>query len=163
MAGPEVYMGSYIVHADGDRLTTVDLVNQRVSSIGIRPARTWFGRLLSLTAAVAEAKGASQGGYKSAVLSPDGAKLYVLGRSMASSFDEQGQVTAVEERSLGLQVLELDTGLQVMALPTEADRLRFSADSASLLLVGWMTGRTDVLEPESLTPVDSRAAWLITP
>src|SRR4030067_286304 len=46
----------HILHADEDRLTTVDLQGRSARSLEIRPARTWIERFLALTAGVAEAK-----------------------------------------------------------------------------------------------------------
>src|SRR3990172_2001782 len=70
----------FIVHADANQLTTVDLALRTTSTVQIRPATSWIERLLALTAGVAHAKGLN-GAIKSAVLSADGNRLYVVGRS----------------------------------------------------------------------------------
>jgi len=69
----------YIVHADAERLTTVDFVARSISSVEIETAHAWTEQLLDLTAGVAEAKGGANGASKTAVLAPDGGKLYLLG------------------------------------------------------------------------------------
>lgn len=50
-----------IVHADADRLTTVDVIARTVRTVEIRQAQSWWERLLAWTAGVAVAKGNDNG------------------------------------------------------------------------------------------------------
>jgi len=80
----------YVVHADEERLTTVDLDARAVHTVEIQVAQSWFERLLALTAGVAEAKSGSQGASKTAALSPDGTRLYVVGYTTEAMRDADG-------------------------------------------------------------------------
>ena len=51
----------YVVQADAERLTTVDFDARTVRTVEIHPTQSWLGKLLELTAGIAEAKGGSQG------------------------------------------------------------------------------------------------------
>ena len=81
----------YIVHADADRLTTVDFQGRSVRSFTISPRPTWIERLLAITAEVAEAKFWPEGARKSAVLSPDGTRLYLIGRTWVRTQNADGE------------------------------------------------------------------------
>jgi hypothetical protein len=64
----------YLVHADDDRLTTVDFAAETVATLTIAAEQSWLDRLMALTAGVAEAK-LMNGTIKQAALSPDGQRL----------------------------------------------------------------------------------------
>jgi WD40 repeat protein len=68
----------YVVHADKDKLTTVDFSAQTIDSVEITPELSWMDRLLGLTAGVARAK-VAEGTSKHVAISPDGKFLYIVG------------------------------------------------------------------------------------
>ncbi|HET6822235.1 MAG TPA: WD40 repeat domain-containing protein, partial [Anaerolineales bacterium] len=68
----------YVVHADSEKLTTVDFQRQTVETVEIQTKLTWFERLLSMTAGIAHAK-IGDGIIRQAAISPDGQYLYVVG------------------------------------------------------------------------------------
>jgi len=125
----------YVVHAQEDRLTTIDFDQRALQTHAIRPSQTWLDRWIESTAQTAYAK--EMGGtQKSAVLSPDGQTLYVVGNSYQPKPDAKGrlQVTAT---SLGLQVVEVATGREVATLATEATEVYLAPDQLALYLVHW--------------------------
>jgi len=63
----------YIMHADAERLSTVDWAARDVNTVELGRATSWLEHLLHATAGVASAKGTQVGAFKQAVISPDGA------------------------------------------------------------------------------------------
>ncbi len=154
----------YIVHADEEMLTTVDFDARTVHSVEIRAARSWFEELLALTAGVAHAKGGSNGAFKEAALSPDGTRLYVIGRATNSTRDAQGY-WQISETSLGLQVVDVESGRKIAGLDREAKAIRTTLDGVYLLLDDW-DGRvwwTEVLDAISLQRVAHLEGWDVVP
>ncbi len=151
----------YIVHADADRLTTVDINARTIRSADILPATSWLERLLALTAGTAHAK-TLDGYFKTAVLSPDGSRMYILSRTADSFQDEDGN-WQFSETSHGLEVIEFATAAQLVHLDTDATDLEFSADGQSLFLRSWMDqGWTEVLDANSLRTIAHLAGRHIT-
>lgn len=150
----------YIVHADEERLTKVELTVRTVRTVEIQVALSWFERFLALTAGVAEAKGGTQGTFKIAVLSPDGTRLYVIGQATNFTRDAQGdwQTTWVY---LGLQVIDVESGRRKANLDSEASWIRITPDGAYLLLDGWGERErwTEVLDANSLQSVARLTEW----
>ena len=139
----------YIVHADADRLTTVDLNTRTTLSAEIIPATSWIERLLALTAGVARAK-TLDGFFKTGVLSPDGSRLYILGHTADSYQDKNGN-WQINETPYGLKVIDIATGAEVAHLDTQANELEFSEDGQNLLLRSWTgSGWTEVLDAKTL-------------
>jgi len=137
----------YIVHADEEKLTTVDLQDRAVQSIEFREAQSWLESLLALTAGVAEAKGGLNGTTKEAALSPDGTRLYVLARTYTNG--PWGV-------SLGLQVVDVESGRKIAQQDSEGIAIKMTPDGAYLLLLNHTPDNrwwTDVLDAESLQPV----------
>jgi hypothetical protein len=155
----------YIVHADTERLTTVDFVARSVSSVAIQMAQSWVEQLLDLTAGVAEAKGGANGAVKTAVLSPDGAKLYLLGGTYAARRDSQGQWQSTED-SLGLQVIDVASGRNLATYDTEARWwIRVSPDGAFVFLTdsdgdAWST---EVIDAKRVQQVARLDRWEVVP
>lgn len=90
----------YILHADADKLTTVDLTAHTVQTNNVETARGAFENFLAFFANTAYAKGEANGAYKSAVLSADGASLYAISQKIMN-----------QTYSLGaLQQIDLATG-----------------------------------------------------
>ncbi len=152
----------YIVHADADHLTVLDFDAQVVHRVELQLAQSWFEQsLVAFTAGVAQAKGGAEGAIKEAVLSPDGQRLYVVGRTMQATFAEEGY-WQVEKESLGLQVVEVESGRQIAHRDSEATDIRISPDGAYLLLYGWgERGErwTEVLDTTSLESLTYLADW----
>lgn len=131
----------YLVHADADRLTTVDFLARTVRSVEVRPEQSWLDRLLALTAGVAYAKGPYSGAVKRAVIGPsgDGDRLYVIGQG----YDEDEPLALTP---LGLQVIDVTNSAEVARLETEATEIRLSPDGEQLYLSGWsQSGQPGVL------------------
>ena len=153
----------HIMHADDNRLTTVDLDSRSVNTASIERAQSWLERLLALTAGTAEAKSLLDGAYKSATLSPDGARLYVVGNAWQIVEDDDGRPMQQLERQ-GLQVVDPASGYLLETRHTEADRVRMSRDGAYLLLDGWdQNGRwTEIIDAGSLKAVTRLNEWEVT-
>ena len=126
----------YIVHADADRLTTVDLIRHKVQTVDIQPRLSWIERLLRLTARVAHAK-AMDGTIKQGVLSADGARLYITGFSAVTEMDAPDGIQ-VETNPLGLQVIQVKDGKEVARIASQAREIDISADGSYLFLRGWL-------------------------
>lgn len=143
------HMTLYIVHADEDKLTSVNFAERAVSTIQIQAQVSWLERLLALTARVAYAK-EMNGTSKQGVLSPDGARLYVIGETSDTETSEQGDAEQIET-PLGLQVIDVGTGTEIAHIDTEAYRVALSADGSRLYLQGWTEANwTDILDLETL-------------
>jgi WD40 repeat protein len=151
----------YIVHADADRLTMVDVNTRKIRSADILPATSWLERLMALTAGTAHAK-TLDGYFKPAVLSPDGSRLYILSRTADSFQDEDGN-WQFSETPHGLEVIEVATAAQLVHLDTDATDLEFSVDGQRLFLRSWMDqGWTEVLDANSLSTIAQLAGRHIT-
>lgn len=151
----------YIVHANANQLTTVDIAKRTASTIEIQPATSWIERLLALTAGVAQAKGLN-GAVKSAVLSGDGSRLYVVGESGVVSKDANGEWQFSRE-VLGLKVIDTASGREIARRETEATDPALSRDGRFLFLRGWSeTAWTDVFDAESLELVTHLAGRFLS-
>lgn len=150
----------YLVNADRDRLTVLDFETQTVRLVELQLAHSWFEQFLALTAGVAQAKGGVEGATKAAVFSPDGQRLYVVGRTMQAELDSQGY-WQIEEASLGLQVFEVKSGRQIAHHDYEVIDLRLTPDGAVLLLLGWAErgGWTEVLDANDLEHLATLVEW----
>jgi hypothetical protein len=125
----------YIVHADEDKLTTVDFDRETVKSTEIRAHLSWIERLLSLTAGVAHAK-VAEGTNKRAVISPDGQFIYTVGQrsDLVKIKDDEWQVNTIP---LGMQIIRADDGSRLAYYDTQASELSISSDGRYLYLRGW--------------------------
>ena len=68
----------HIVHADEDKLTTVDFAARSFRTLSVQPKLTWFERLLMLGTRTAHAKAAS-GASRQAIIPPGGEVIYTVG------------------------------------------------------------------------------------
>jgi hypothetical protein len=152
----------FIVHADADRLTTVDLSARTVRTVDIRSVRSWWEQLLARTAGVAEAKGNDNGAVKTAVLAPDGQRLFLLGRTIQALRDSGGawQTTSV---SLGLHVITVGTGKDIARSDSAATAIGITPDGTRLLLTNTVAGAewTDVLATNGLQRLAHLAGWQV--
>ena len=152
----------YIVHADDERLTTVDLQASAASTVEIRPSQSWLERLFVLTAGVAHAKMMNQT-VKEAVLSADGKRLFVTGWSILTTYPE----------GLDLQVIDVSNGTEIARVEAElsatipvdhsrpnpvgvsGSQIALSSDGTRLYLRGGAEAIwTDVLDAVSLERVE---------
>lgn len=150
----------YIVAADEEQLTTVDFDTRTVRNVEIQAAQSWFDRLLALTAGVAEAKGGVNGAFKAGVLSPDGTRLYMVGRTMKATRDANGNWQGTEA-SLGFQVIDVENGRKIASRDSEATWIKITRDGTYLLLGspgegGWVV---EVLDANSLQSVAGLTKW----
>jgi hypothetical protein len=160
----------FIVHADADRLTTVDLDARSVRTVDVaepgqpQTALVRLGRLLGLAASVAQAKGNDTGAYKTAALSLDGSRLYVLGRTMAATRDARGNVQPAIA-SLGLRLVETQTARTIAFRDVDATAVRMAPDGRHVLLSGRVGSApwTEALDAASLQPVKRVEGWEIVP
>lgn len=136
----------YVVHADEDRATAVDLAGARViEQRDIRPEESLWDRLWDWLVPTAEAKMAP-GTTRQAVLSSDGSRLYVTGVRQEMEQQPDGR-WVWREVPLGLQVIATEdlTELRRFDLPVSGAAL--SPDGQRLLLVGRSGESIDGEEP----------------
>ena len=100
------------------------------------------------------------GAFKTAALSSDGTRLYVLGRAMEATYSNEGY-WQTSETSLGLQVIEVESGHTIASQDTEATGIRLTSDGAYLLLDGWGEQEQwmEVLDADSLESVARLGGW----
>jgi len=143
----------FVVHADSDRLTTVDFSKRTLGTVEISRAASWLERLLALTAGVAHAK-TLNGTMKTSILSPDGERLYVVGLTGDSWQDSYGE-WQFEEQMLGLQVIDPAGGAVLAHLEVDSSDLALSPDGTQIYLRGWNNAAawTEVVDAHSLKPI----------
>jgi hypothetical protein len=152
----------YIVHADQETLTSIDLAQGAVHDAAIEQPTSWLERLLSATAGVAHAKGLAQGAIKSAVVSPDGSRLYVLSQRLSG--DPQAEYEGQE-----LQVIDLTSdqtpGSVLASTELTPDRYVYAMQPLSsgetLLLLGYVDEKLFIQAVSSgdLKPSTSLTGW----
>jgi hypothetical protein len=121
----------YVVHADEDRLTSVDFSSRKVAALDIRPPLSFIERLLSLGARVAHAKMQS-GTEKHVAVSPDGSTLYVSGiDNQFAPRDDSGW--DLNQQALGLKVVDAATGSELVNLDTQTEQVAMLPDGLVLL------------------------------
>jgi len=155
----------YLVHADAERLTTVDFIARSVSSVDIQTAQGWVEKLLDLAAGVAEAKGGTNGAAKTAVLAPDGTKLYLIGGTYTATRDPQGDWQNADD-SLGLQVIDVASGRKLASYDTRARWwIRISPDGTFVFLTDsdGQQWSTEVIDTNSLQRVAQLEKWEVLP
>jgi DNA-binding beta-propeller fold protein YncE len=121
----------YVVHADEDRLTSVDFSSRSVAALDIRPPLSFVERILSLGARVAHAK-VQSGTEKHVAISPDGGSLYVTGIDNQFTTRDNGEWDLHQE-PLGLKVIDAATGTELQDLDTQADQVAVLPDGLVLL------------------------------
>lgn len=157
-------MTLYIVHADEDKLTTVNFTDRRMETVEVRPPQTFLDRLMALTAGTAYAK-YYDGTDKQAVLSPDGSRLYVVGWTSDTEILESGEYT-FDAYAHGLKVIDTGNGEEIASLDIEAAGISLSADGSQLYIYGWNSSGTpytdiyDATSLEKVTHLDNSQAFL---
>ena len=149
----------YIVHADAEKLTTVDLVNRGIHTLDIRPPQTWLEqwieRVLSLFAQSAQAKVPFAGADRQALLSPDGSRLYLSGTRYVIG-EADGHVR-VESTPLGVQLVDAATGHLLAQTEQPISVLALAPDGRHLLAPIRQEdeeSKTAVLDAQSLESVE---------
>ena len=148
----------YIVHADEERLTSVDLDTRAVKTVEIQKARSLIERVLSLNTIVAKAKGYSNGAFKTGVLSPDEARLYVVGQKMSTALDANGEPQETNE-SLGLEVIQVANGEKLASAFSEATWIKNTPNGTHLLLGNWGQGKINIIDTTNLKNVAELGPW----
>ncbi len=155
----------YVIHANEDKLTTVDFNAQEIGSMEIKSQLSWMERLLSLTAGVAHAK-VAEGTTKHVTISPDGETLYVVG--LQSDLGEtKGNVWEIIENPLGLQVVRAKDGKRLARYDNEASEISISHDGHYLFLQGWSqetnSAWTKIFDTSTNKPVTriENNTWLV--
>ncbi|HEX9617713.1 MAG TPA: hypothetical protein VGA03_09855 [Anaerolineales bacterium] len=126
----------YLVHADSDRITVVDLAQGEVRrQSDIQPAQSLLERLLGWLSTPAQAK-AVPGTEKKAVLSPNGDRLYVVGLRSEMERKEDSQEWDWRQDPLSVQVIATDDLTELQRLDLPVNDLALSPDGNWLLLTG---------------------------
>jgi len=149
-----------VVHADADKLTSVDIAEQRVATMDIAAPRSWLDRLMAFGTVPAEAKGGMDGAARDAAASPDGSRLYIVGWAYHTRLKDDGSMENRDE-PLGLQVVDPLTGSRIASIDSNAARVSLTKDGAWLLLTVWNDVKmwTDVLPVSELDGDRPVEAW----
>lgn len=148
-----------ILHADEDRLTTIDLVARTTAGRAIGNHQTGLGRLLGwlldATAGVAHAKGPMNGTTRQVALSPDGARLYATGYRLETAMDADGNTSMTETR-LPVQLIDVATGAILAESEFTGHTLGLSADGRRVFVAEWgdRWPMTRVLDAATLALLD---------
>ncbi len=160
----------YIVHADADKLTTVDFSARTIRTVEIQTTRSWFENFLVLFAQTAEAKGAFNGAHKNAVLSPDGTRLYVSGIKENTTPDPRHNWETAYT-PIDLQMIDVASGRKlasrVLMHPGDGDEyfatVNLTADARYVFVYRSGPGnlRTDAYDARNLQPVARLDKWRV--
>jgi len=126
----------YIAHAKEDRLTTVDFTSRKVQAVDIHVPMSLLDRLVALTAGVAYAK-VPDGNFKTAVISPDGQKLYILGEDIRSTKNSMTGQWETSQTPLGMKVVRTSDGAELGYFDIQASDAAISEDGNTLYLRSW--------------------------
>ena len=158
----------YIAHADGDAITVVDLADGTViAQQEVRPRTSLAGRVAAwLMPRVAAKGGPSTDRW--AVLSNDGARLFVIGQHAEPTQQPNGQwretmtptgLQVIETRDLR-EVAHLDVPANAMMLSPDGRRLilhTYRDDSSGAASGGGTRHQLTVVDPERLIELDQVA------
>ena len=159
-----------ILHADEERLTTVDLAARTTASHAVGGQQTRLGRLLTwlldATAGVAQAKGPMNSVTRQVVLSPDGARLYAIGYRLVTEIAADGNYSVTETR-LPLQLIDVASGAIVVESEVTGHTLRLSPDGRRVFVAEWgerwpVTRVLDAATLASLDELDGPTVQLAT-
>jgi WD40 repeat protein len=126
----------YLVHADEDKLTTVDFASQKVRTIDIQAKTSWLDRLMALTAVTVHAKG-MDGTVKRVWISQDGKLLFVGGTTEKVTMPTSTSKLEIIDTAIGLQVVATDDGTLVDRIDEEVTPTGLSVDGRYLFLTKW--------------------------
>ncbi|HET7009147.1 MAG TPA: hypothetical protein VFI11_00095 [Anaerolineales bacterium] len=147
-------------HAEADRLSTIDVARRLVQSVDLVETQTWLDRLMAWGALSAEAKGASQGTERRAVLAPDGSRVFTLGTTYHATPNSDGTWDMWTE-PLGLDIVDPASGIRMAHVDTQASDLALTADGRWLLLIHWLASGTisEVVDAATLETRSSFPGW----
>ncbi|MFN8494689.1 MAG: hypothetical protein U0350_44215 [Caldilineaceae bacterium] len=128
----------YLVHADENRLTTVDFAARTVQTVTITQAASWMERLLVLTAHPAKAK-VFNGTTKQAAIAPDGKQLYV------ATLEHIFKDNTYTEIAQNVQVIDVTSGAEIAQIASHARAITVAPDGTRLYLAGW---ENDLARPD---------------
>jgi hypothetical protein len=157
----------YIVHADEDKLTTIDFASHKVSTVDIHPPQSLLDRWMALFAGVAQAKEAN-GSIRNGVISPDGEKMYVVGTRMENVLQQNGDRQVIQT-PLGLSVIDVTLGIEIDYLMTEASDLQLDPRGVQLYLSTWSEfqgnpiTQTNVYDTQQRKVIFNNVQWNIYP
>lgn len=143
----------FILHADSERMTSVDYDRQEVTTVEIVPKMSWLERLMWLDAQPAKAK-VLDGTFKKAVISQDGKTIYATGITNKSIEPDKKQ-WELQTIQNGLQVIEAQTGTELAHYDTNAEGLNLSPDGRWVFLYSYEETNnygipvTQVFDPQS--------------
>jgi hypothetical protein len=124
----------YVVPGDADQLITIDFSKREISKAAIARQRSLLEQLLAWTAGVAHAK-IMDGTTKQMVISPDGARLYVIGMTNTFTKMSNGEYK-LDRTSHDLQVVNTADGALIERVPAEAESIAWARAGGMLYLVG---------------------------
>ena len=126
---------AYVVHADQDAFTVVDLETGETNTHSWAPSTSWFGRLLTWLVPPAQAKGPSLGTRRSPALSPDGTTLFV-GTYSGELVSEAGDDVTVLWSPRGVNALTTENGQVVQSWEVPASEVYVSPTGEYLVATG---------------------------
>jgi hypothetical protein len=141
----------YVVHAEADKLTRVEFERKRVLTQDIRPAASWFERLLALGAGVAHAK-VQDGVEREAVLSQDAETLYIAGVQNKMTQASNGE-WQFEQVPLFVQAIQPFNASVIWTSEAVGSSLQFSDDIGSLF-VSYLNQASEETETFEVSPAD---------
>ncbi|MBM3925288.1 MAG: hypothetical protein FJ320_04775 [SAR202 cluster bacterium] len=142
----------YVVHADTDRVTVVDLAQGKLlKQANIIHPQSPLSRMLDWVSRPAYAKEAP-GITRRVVLIPDGDRLYVTGTEGVWDKDTK----AVVEQPLGLQIIATDDFRQLRRLDLPVSDIDLSPNGKWLLLGSSIQGNPNV-PPSGLSVFDAQS------
>ena len=125
----------YVVHADEDKVTVVDLAKGDVIRRSeIKPRVSSIGRVVRWLVPAVEAKFVP-GTLRRVVLSPDGTRLYAVGVRQEVTEKREGEWSS-QAVPLGLKVIATEDLSQIGYLDLPVSDLSLSPDGNQLLLAG---------------------------
>jgi hypothetical protein len=126
---------AYVVHADQDAFTVVDLETGESKTRSWAPSTSWWGGLFTWLVPPAQAKGPSLGTRRSLALSPDGATLFV-GTYTGELDSEAGDDVSVLWSPRGVIALSTATGEVVQNWDIPASDVYLSPTGEYLVATG---------------------------
>jgi hypothetical protein len=126
---------AYVVHADQDAFTVVDLDTGESKILSWATSASWWGGLLTWLIPPAQAKGPSLDTRRSLALSPDGATLFV-GTHSGELLSEPGDDLSVLGSPRGVTALSTKTGESVQHWDIPASEVYLSPTGEYLVATG---------------------------